>query len=62
MGKGKTMKAICLKKKCVYITYVEDGVWYCPFGKCPFNKSKEINNDRERVEQPILHRAENKKN
>lgn len=55
------MKAICFKKKCVWRTLTADGEWYCPFGKCPFNMAKEINNDRERVEQPILHKKENKK-
>ena len=58
---GQRMKAICLAKKCVYRTYTENGTYYCPFGKCPFNKAKEINNDRKRAEQPILHRTENKK-
>ena len=55
------MKAICMAKKCVYRTYTANGTWYCPFGKCPFNMSKEINNDRKGTKQSILHRAENKK-
>ena len=53
------MKGICFKKQCVWRTEIENGIYYCPFWKCPFQG--EIDNDRERVGKPVLHKRENKK-
>ena len=53
------MKAICMKKKCVWRTKIENGTYYCPFGKCPFNMSRGIANDRERVKQAMVHKQKN---
>ena len=53
------MKGICFKKQCVWRTQIDKFTYYCPFGKCPFQG--EINNDRERVREPVLHKRENKK-
>lgn len=53
------MKGICFKKQCVWRTQIDKFTYYCPFVKCPFQG--EIDNDRERVKEPVLHRAKNKK-
>lgn len=55
------MKAVCLKKNCDFRILTESGIYYCPFGKCPFNMSKEIENDRKATEQSLLHREKNNK-
>ena len=36
------MKAICIKKKCVWRTLIGDNKYYCPFAKCLYGKSMEI--------------------
>lgn len=53
------MKAVCFKKHCVWRTQIETGKYFCPFWKCPYEG--EIDNDRERVGKPVLHKRENKK-
>ena len=35
------MKAICLKKKCIWRTRISDNQYFCPFGRCPYGKSIE---------------------
>lgn len=45
------MKSVCFKEKCVYRTLTENGIHYCPFGICPFNKPKKTENDKKINEQ-----------
>jgi hypothetical protein len=32
------MKAICMKKKCVWRTWIGGDKYFCPFAKCPYAK------------------------
>lgn len=33
-------KEVCFKKKCVYREWIGGNIYFCPFPKCPFEKTE----------------------
>ena len=33
-------KGVCFKKKCVYREWIGGTIYFCPFPKCPFEKTE----------------------
>ena len=39
-GSAKMGKGVCFKKKCVYREWIGGNIYFCPFPKCPFEKTE----------------------